>query len=162
MVTINQGGASGQGSKLKINPSAGKSSRTAISIAVILILILIIGIFFLNQKITVPKVLYSLAGLVQKVEENSFTLEASIPQIDASGNPVQKKEIRTVKVTPATTFSQLTFVIQEGEAGKVPVEKPMSFSDIKIGDYVEVISDQDISQASEFEASQTRFLPIEF
>ncbi|MCX6761062.1 MAG: hypothetical protein NTZ84_03115 [Candidatus Nealsonbacteria bacterium] len=177
MVTINQSGASGQGSELKSSPLAGRSSKTIILIAVISILILIIGIFFLKQKfglfgqpktgqeaqkIIIPKVLYNLAGLVQELDKNSFILEASIPQLNDSGKPIQKKETRKVNITSATRFSRLTFVSQEGETGKAPVETPMTFSDIKVGDYIEVIANQDISQALEFEASQARSLPREF
>jgi hypothetical protein len=175
MVTINNDGSSASDSKL--DPSAGRSSRTILLIIVVSILILTAVIFFLRQKIwpsvnletgqekqkiVIPKVIYNLAGLVQKMEENSFILEASIPQLDKNGNPTQIKEIRRVKITPLTRFSRLTFVAQEGKVGKAPVETLITFKDIKGGDYIEVISNQDISHDKEFEASQIRTLPQSF
>jgi len=173
MVTINQSGSSGPGLKNNDIPSYGRPNKTTILIVVVLILLLIIGIIFLkqklgfgqqktgqeNQKITVPKVIYNLAGLVQKLEENSFILEASIPQLDQSGKVTQRKETRKINVTSGTKFSRLTFVAQPGSTGKSPLETPMTFGEIKVGDYIEVIANQDISQAQDFEASQVRELP---
>lgn len=114
------------------------------------------------QKIELPKVLYNLAGLVLQLEKSSFIIEASVPQIDDNGQLSQKTDRRKVNITSATRITRLTFVSQEGRSGKAPVETPMAFKDIKVGDYIEVISSQDISQASEFEATQARFLPKNF
>jgi hypothetical protein len=161
----------------ELKPSDGRSSKTVTLIAVFSILISLALILFLkqkfwpsvqpgtgqeNQKIVIPKVLYNLAGLVQKTEENFFIMEADIPQLDENGKPIQKKEIRKVIITMSTGFSQLKFVAQEGKAGRAPVETPITFKDIKEGDYVEVISNQDISQDKEFEAGRVRSLPKTF
>jgi len=177
MVTINQSGSSGPGLKNNDIPSYGRPKKTTILIVVVLILLVIFGIIFLKQKfglfgqqkagqqeqkITIPKVIYNLAGLVQKLEENSFILEASIPQLDQSGKVTQKKETRKINVTADTKFSRLTFVAQPGSTGKSPLETPMTFGEIKVGDYIEVIANQDISQAQDFEATQVRELPRNF
>lgn len=110
-------------------------------------------------KITLPKVLYNLAGTIKNLEKNSFVLEAGIPLLDENNQVVQKIEIRKVLITSATKISQLTFVTQAGTDKKTPKEILLTFKDLKIGDYVEVISNQDISQAPEFEVTQVRVLP---
>lgn len=145
-------------------------------IGIILVSLLLIGgifslIFFLPQKklapeketlpvqkITPPKVIYNLAGIVQKKEINSIIFEANIPLTDETGRYTSKKEIRKAIITSYTKFTQLSFV--EVEPGKkTPTEKQISFKDIKVGDYIEVISKQDISHVEEFEATQIRVLP---
>jgi len=71
----------------------------------------------------------------------------------------QKIESRKVFVTSNTKFSRLTFVAQEGTSQKTPQETNIFFKDLKVKDYIEVISNQDISQSPEFEATQIRVLP---
>ncbi len=110
-------------------------------------------------KITVPKVLYNLAGLIKKMENRTIFLEASIPQVDENGNPSQITEIRKITVKPDAKISRLTFVAQEGTDEKVPKENQITLADLKIGDYIEVISNKDISQETEFEVVQVRLLP---
>jgi len=115
-----------------------------------------------NQNIIVPSVIYNLAGLVKEIKESSFVLEASIPQVDQAGKVTQKKEMRKINVTANTRFSHLTFVAQPGTTAKSPLETPMNFNEMKVGDYIEVIASQDISKAQDFEASQVRELPRNF
>ena len=111
-----------------------------------------------EQKIILPKILYNLTGVIHELNKGSLLFEASIPQIDENGQPVEKTETREAKITQLTKFTQLTFI--ETEPGrKIPKETPITFQDFKIGDYIEVISNQDISQAEEFEATQIRILP---
>lgn len=109
-------------------------------------------------KVSLPKVLYNLAGTIKEIENQTILLEASIPQIDEAGQPVAKREMRRVKITNLTKFSLLTFV--ETQPGrKTPQETSITFKNLKVGDYIDVISNQDISQAEEFEATQIRVLP---
>lgn len=115
-----------------------------------------------SPKVTLPKVLYNLAGTIQKLEKNSLILEAMIPQVDETGQPVQKSEVRKVIVSPTTKVSRLVFITQEGTDRKVPEETPIIFGNLKIGDYIEVISNQDISEKQEFEVTQIRLLPKSF
>ncbi|MBZ9578501.1 hypothetical protein KJA14_01480 [Patescibacteria group bacterium] len=114
-------------------------------------------------EITQPKVLYNLAGSIEKIEflKDSLVLEATIIQIDETGQPIQKTEIRKVIVTPFTKFSHLTFVETEPNR-RTPQEASITFKDLKTGDYIEVVSNQDISQAEEFEAIKIRVLPKSF
>lgn len=111
-----------------------------------------------TQKITPPKILYNLSGPIQKIEKDSIIFLAIITQFDETGQPIEKTETRKAIITPFTKFSQLTFVeIEPGR--KTPKETQISFKDLKVGDFVEVISNQDISRAEEFEAIQVRILP---
>jgi len=115
-------------------------------------------------KITQPKVLYNLAGSIKKIDflKESLILEATIIQIDEAGQPIEKTEIRKVIVTPITRFTHLTFVTQEGAERRTPQETSITFKNLKVGDYIEVISNQDISQKEEFEVTQIRVLPKSF
>lgn len=111
-----------------------------------------------TPKITLPKILYNLTGSILKLENNTVFFDAGIPQIDENGQPVQKREQRTALITPTTKFSSLTFVNQEGSDKKTPLETPLTFKDLRVGDFIEVISNRDISQTAEFEITQLRVL----
>lgn len=112
-----------------------------------------------QQQIILPKVLYNLAGPIQELQKDSLTFEASIPEINGAGQLAPKTELRKVLITTTTKFSRLAFVAQEGTNQKTPQETAISFKDFKVKDYIEVISNQDISQAQEFTAVQIRILP---
>ena len=113
-------------------------------------------------KIILPKILYNLAGVIQKLEKDTVLLEATIPQLNEAGEPIQKTETRKVLITTATKFTQLTFLAGADPKKKTPVETAVTFKELKAGDYVEVISNQDISQKEEFTAIQIRILPKSF
>jgi len=110
-------------------------------------------------KITLPTVLYNLAGPIQELEKSFIILEAGIPQLNEQGQLTHKIELRKVFVIPTTKFSRLTFVTQEGTNQKTPQETVILFKDLKVKDYIEAISNQDISEAQEFQAIQIRVLP---
>lgn len=115
-----------------------------------------------GPKISIPKILYNLAGVIQKLEKSSLVLEATIPQLDETGQLTQKTEIRRVIVGSATKLSRLAFVTEEGTDRRISKETPIILRDLKIGDYIEVISNQDISGKQEFEATKIRILPKGF
>ena len=112
-----------------------------------------------NSEITMPKAIFNLAGTIKKIEGNRITLKASVPYLDKQGKPAQKTEVRTALITPSTRFTSLIFVSQPNLKTKIPQETQISLEDLKIGDYIEVIAKQDISQEQEFEVSQIRILP---
>jgi len=115
-----------------------------------------------KQEVNNPvlqETIFNLGGTVQEIDKNSFILEATIPWINEDGQLTQKVAKRKVNITSATKIARLTLVSQGEKKGKTPIETPINFSDIKVGDYVEVISKIDISQVPEFEAMQIRFLP---
>ncbi len=102
-----------------------------------------------KPKTTLPKALYNLAGEIQKIEKEAIFFEATIPQLDNAGNSIQKK------------FTSLTFV--EVEPGKKsPQDKPITFQDLKIGNYIEVVSNHNIAELQEFEVTQIRLLSATF
>jgi flagellar basal body-associated protein FliL len=108
--------------------------------------------------VVLPKVIYNLSGEIKKIEPNAIIFEASIPVLGENNQITQKKEIRKAIITPSTTFNKISFVEVEEKRKKV-VESPITFKDLKIGDLIEVISNQDISHAEEFEATQIRVFP---
>jgi flagellar basal body-associated protein FliL len=112
-----------------------------------------------KNTITLPKTFYNLVGTVKNYDKNSITFEASIPQLNEEGEVVRKTEIRKALLLPTTKFSKLTFVVQPETGKKIPKEEKISLTDIKIGDQIEVISNQDISSKKEFEVLQVRVLP---
>lgn len=155
-----------------------KKILLAVLITSILLFLIVIILFFFFKKgpevflspgveapqkeapeITLPKILYNLAGPVKNFDKKSITFEASIPQLDEKGEAIAKIEIRKALITSATKFTHLTFVAQPGTNSQTPLETSITFQDIKIGDYIEIISNQDISQKEEFEATQIRVLP---
>jgi len=148
-------------------------------IGLILILVILISLTFLFrlmpnvippelktpekvQKIILPKTLYNLAGIIQEIETDSLTFEARIPQLDDKGEPIEKTETRKALITPVTKFTRLTFIETEDPKRRVPQETEIAFKDLKIGYYIEAISNQDISQREEFEVIQIRVLSSSF
>jgi len=111
------------------------------------------------NKIHTPKVLYNLAGLVEEKGGEYLMLEATIPQIDEEGRVFKRTETRTILIGEDTKFSRLAFVSQEGSDRRVPQKTSITFAQIRIGDYVEVISNRDVSKSQEIYASQIKILP---
>jgi hypothetical protein len=110
-------------------------------------------------QVALPKVLYNLSGTIQKIELDFFIFEAKVPMLDEAGQLIQKEETRKVLIAPTTKFITLTFV--EVEPGrKRPEEKEIFLEDLKIGDYVEVISNRDIYKAEEFGATKIRLISM--
>lgn len=112
-----------------------------------------------EPQVTLPKVLYNLAGPIQELQKDYLIFDASIPQINDAGQLVPKTEVRKVLIAPATKFSRLAFVAQAGTNQKTPQETVIAFKDLKVKDYIEVVSNQDIYEAQEFQAIQIRVLP---
>ena len=112
-----------------------------------------------KTKITLPKAFYNLTGRVKNYDKNSITFEATIPMLNEKEEVIRKREIRKALILPTTKFSKLTFVVQSETGKKIPKEEKISLTDIKIGDLIEVISNQDISSKKEFEVFQVRVLP---
>jgi hypothetical protein len=110
------------------------------------------------QKITLPKVLYNLAGSIQEIGTNFIVLDAAIPEMDDSGQSIIKKEIRKVLTTISTKFTRLTFIEKSGSTSKTPQETAIGLKDLEKGDYIEAVSNQDIWDKQEFEAILIRVL----
>lgn len=110
-----------------------------------------------EPKIILPTILYNLSGTIKKLEKDSLSFEAKLTQLDEKGQLIEKMEIRKAIITSTTKFNRLTFV--EAEPGRKTIkESPIAFKDLKMGDYIEAVSNQDISHAEEFEATLIRIL----
>ncbi|MBU4455206.1 hypothetical protein KJ586_01695 [Patescibacteria group bacterium] len=112
-----------------------------------------------SPKITMPKVIYNLSGVIQKIEQNSVVLEANISYIDETNQVAQKKETKKIIITPATKFSRLTITATAQENTKKIQENEMAAEDLKVGDNIEAIAASNINNVQEFEATQIRILP---
>jgi len=112
-----------------------------------------------EPEITLPKVLYNLTGTIKSIGNNAFAFDATIPQLDENKQVFTTVETRSVLISADTKINRLTFVAKEGSKNKNPVETAITFAALKIGDYVEVVSNQDISDKKEIRATRIRILP---
>ena len=111
-------------------------------------------------NVATPGILYNLAGKIEKLEGETIVFEAIVPQIDERNQLLSKKETRRAIVTSNTSFIRLITAAQQESGAGTSQENQIGFKDLKIGDYIEVISGQNISQAMEFEAVKVRVLPF--
>jgi hypothetical protein len=63
-----------------------------------------------------------------------------------------------VQIDEKTAFSYLTVVIHEETGKKIPQDVPMKLQDFKVGDYIEVLSAQNIKDKEIFIATEVRLL----
>lgn len=104
----------------------------------------------IQEKIIVPKVIYNLSGRISKIDGNTVIFNAEIYSVDEKGARSVREEERRALVNYQTKFSSLSFV------NRSPVDKIIKLSDLKPGDYAEILSSSDISNAKEFLATQIR------
>lgn len=109
--------------------------------------------FPVQPEIKLPEVIYNLSGKITKIEKDAVTFDAAISVKNPAGEIVSDAEPRRAIVGPATNIKKLTFVKNS------PVESMINFADLRVGDYIEVISSQDINTATEFTATQIMILP---
>ena len=105
------------------------------------------------KEVVLPKVLYNLSGKITKLEEGAIVFNAEIISIGSDKKIIKTIESRKAIISAATNFSRLSFV------NNSPVETKIEIKDVKEGDYIEAISDKDISKSAEFSATQIRILP---
>ncbi|MBU3925484.1 hypothetical protein KJ854_06185 [Patescibacteria group bacterium] len=106
-----------------------------------------------TPEVILPKVLYNLSGKITEIEKGAVTFSATIFSKDSKGGIVSDIESRKANIDSATNIKRLFFVKNS------PVESAIKLSDLKVGDYIEVISDRDISDSAEFPATVIRALP---
>lgn len=106
-----------------------------------------------RPPIELPKVIYNFSGTIAKLEKDAIVFNAEIIGIDEKGEITKTIEPRKANIGSSANIKKLVFVKNS------PVESAIKLSDLKVGDYIEVISDQDISAALEFSATQVRILP---
>ncbi len=103
-----------------------------------------------SGEVALPKILYNLSGIIIKIEGNTVIFDAEINRKDENGQIVKSLESRKAVISAATKLSKFSFI------GGVPTEEKLVMADFKPGNYIEVISDRDISKALEFSATQLR------
>jgi hypothetical protein len=121
-----------------------------------------------NQEALIPEVIYNLNGNVKSISENVIIFEADNYETGKSGSatderdennqPVKSKKIIQVQTDANTEFTYLNFVIHKETGKKIPQLVKMNLEDFKIGDYVEVMSDQNIKDKETFLASKVRLI----
>ncbi len=105
-----------------------------------------------------PKRIYNLSGTIQKIKDNSIVFKTNVPYLNKEGKVVKIKEIREAMITPETKFFKLQFV-KIGPNRKTPKQMIISFEDLKVGNFIEVFSNQDISKLKKFKAKKVILLP---
>ena len=111
-----------------------------------------------SSPATVPDVLHNLRGAIKEFDGGNIVMEAEIPQVDENGKLILLAEIKKVLITSDTKITSLSFVIHEPTGKKIPREEDIRFNDLQIGDYIEVLSGQNIRIEKEFEVSKVRIL----
>ncbi len=104
------------------------------------------------REVVLPKILYNLSGAIASLDSGSIVFNAEIIKKDENGEIVKSLESRKAIISAGTNFSRLSF------DKNIPKEEKLSIADFKVGNYIEVISDRDISNAFEFKATQIRIL----
>lgn len=112
-----------------------------------------------EPQITIPKNLYNIIGTIQELKEDAVILKTEISHMDEKGEVVQKVEVREAKVTLDTKFTELSFILNVETGKKTPREKASKFANLQVGDYVEILSSEDISSKNGFEATEIKILP---
>lgn len=106
-----------------------------------------------QKEVVLPKVLYNLSGKIIKLENGAIIFNAEIISIGSDKKIVKTIESRKAIFSSSTKFNRLSFI------NNSPVETKIEIKDFKEGDYIEAISDKDISKSAEFTATQIRILP---
>jgi hypothetical protein len=125
-------------------------------IIVLTILIFVSGIggYFLGQKILLDSFLqeqeeiFFTFGQIKSINENSFTIETNFLE----GNPSEQDEIKlieiTVNINEQTKFSKIAPSLENPEVE----ETEISFSDLREGNKVDIISSENIKGKTEITA----------
>jgi len=156
-----------------------KEFNTVIAVTLLLIILILIGIVFTvvykfrapaitvepqpkAAEVTVtglkiPPVVYVYNGVVQKVGQDYLLVAAR-----SHNNYLAKDVVLKVLTDPQTEFKKRIFPgnISEETTIITTSEKLLKFSDIKIGDLVEVHSEQNIRGLVDFTASQVKVLAL--
>jgi len=106
-----------------------------------------------------PEEIKSILGKVIEIKEKTILVEASIRVSRfplPEGEDIEKKNIKVI-VTDQTeiTKRELTEPLLPEEIGEIK-EKPLVFSDIKVGDNISVFSEENIKGKTEIIASQIK------
>ncbi len=107
-----------------------------------------------EPPIKIPESFNNLSGKIIKLEKDTITFNAEVFSLNEENEQITTKEIRKATTDSSTKFNRLSF-----DANGSPAEEKIEFKDFEVGDYVEIISDKDVSKALEFNAIKVRILP---
>jgi len=111
-----------------------------------------------NQELTIPEVLYNLTGKITGFQDATIIFNAEIPQFDKNNQMIKKYELRKAITDSTTKFTYLEIITHKETGQKIPKETQIYFKNLKVGDYIEAISSENISNKVEFSATQIRLL----
>lgn len=106
-----------------------------------------------------PPEITSFGGTIREIYGAKITLEIVDPDDylpHTDGTP-QKKETRYVLVSTATKITLVDYTKRDA-AGVSPLVKSLNFSDLKVGDIVNVRSSKNIRDLQEFDASEIKVI----
>lgn len=101
-----------------------------------------------QEKVVVPQDVYNLSGKILKIDGNTIIFNAEIYGVDEKGERTVRNEQRSAIVNAQTEINGLLFV------NRSPVKEKLKFSDLKAGDYVDIVSDVYIGKLQEFLAKR--------
>jgi len=120
-----------------------------ILIVVVVIVLIVVAIFISKNKPIknseqlptdkeVIKEIFGLAGNIKKIEDNTLTIETSMPLLDLTQEAVKTTLIMTVN--DQTTISKIKIPTKITDKTKpiYPEEIMLKFSDLKVGDKISV------------------------
>lgn len=121
-----------------------------IAVIVVIIIVLIIAFFLRKPKVEEPVIaeeIYGLSGEIKEISSNTLLVEANILLADLSQEPI-KKTIKVI-VNNETDILSLKFPEQIPKGNDDPVfpeEKEIRFSDLSIGDKIDMLMTGNISE----------------
>ncbi|OGZ32035.1 MAG: hypothetical protein A2V69_02010 [Candidatus Portnoybacteria bacterium RBG_13_40_8] len=135
------------------------NSTTLLIVIIVILVISIIGVIVFGGKKeannqgkepTLPEEIYGLSGTITSIGEKEIFIDALIVYTDGS-NETQSKRILVDENTKITT---LEFPKITAEDRNKPIEQPkeieIGFTDLKVGDKIEAIANENIVGKDEF------------
>jgi hypothetical protein len=136
--------------------------------AVVFLVIIGLGIYYIIQKLPPPlEEKISVGGKIVKIEESVIWLETSYT--DQDGNIV-RGEVR-IKVSKDTELAAFVPALlnqpeipeeelyEEMEDSYIMEEKEIVIEDLKVGDWIEAISERNVRNLKEFTANRIEIFP---
>lgn len=129
-----------------------------ITIIVVIVLVILAIILFPTKKkesqestitslkdVNIAKEIYGFSAEIKVIKDKTLTLDASIPLTDTTKTP-EKISVKAV-VNDATKIIKMKFPAEPAEKDKpvFPQETPLKFSDLKVGDKINIAFRENVS-----------------
>lgn len=113
------------------------------------------------EEPTLPEEVYGLSGTITNIEEKAILIDAIIIYTDGS----RKNETKKILVDENTKITTLEFPkINPEDRSKLIIDQPeeieIEFSDLKIGDKIEAMTDENIVGKDEFRAKSINVIKL--